>query len=302
MELSRPWQFLRDAVAVLVTAIFMFPILWWALTSIKPISAVFDKDRVVFFDFVPTFINYGVTLFGMSRSQLAIDQGLGMGVAGGGTYDSRQSIIDSVVVSIGATTVTTIIAVLAAYALSRMTFRGRTSFLNWVLGQRFMPPIAVLIPLVTIYKSVGLRDTDNYYMGYLGLMMIYALMNLPIAILLMKSFFDDVPKDVDEAAMIDGATRAQTFRKVVLPMVRGGVAASAVLVFIFSWTEFLLSLFLTTDIRTVPVKIQTFVTSTGNEWGFIAALGTAAVVPSFVFILLVQRHLVRGLTLGSLKE
>ena len=302
MELSRPWQFLRDAAAVLVTAIFMFPILWWALTSIKPISAVFDKDRVVFFDFVPTFINYGVTLFGMSRSQLAIDQGLGMGVAGAGTYDSRQSIIDSITVSIGATVVTTVIAVLAAYALSRMTFRGRTSFLNWVLGQRFMPPIAVLIPLVTIYKSVGLRDTDNYYMGYLGLMMIYALMNLPIAILLMKSFFDDVPKDVDEAAMIDGATRAQTFRKVVLPMVRGGVAASAVLVFIFSWTEFLLSLFLTTDIRTVPVKIQTFVTSTGNEWGFIAALGTAAVVPSFVFILLVQRHLVRGLTLGSLKE
>ncbi len=302
MELSRPWQFLRDAAAVLVTAIFMFPILWWALTSIKPISAVFDKDRVVFFDFVPTFINYGVTLLGMSRSQLAIDQGLGMGVAGADTYDSRQSIIDSIVVSVGSTTITTIVAVLAAYALSRMTFSGRTSYLNWVLGQRFMPPIAVLIPLVTIYKSVGLRDNDNYYMGYLGLMMIYALMNLPIAILLMKSFFDDVPKDVDEAAMIDGATRAQTFRKVVLPMVRGGVAASAVLVFIFSWTEFLLSLFLTTEIRTVPVKIQTFVTSTGNEWGFIAALGTAAVVPSFVFILLVQRHLVRGLTLGSLKE
>jgi multiple sugar transport system permease protein len=85
-------------------------------------------------------------------------------------------------------------------------------------------------------------------------------------------------------------------------MVKGGIAASAVLVFIFSWTEFLLSLFLTTEIRTVPVKIQTFVTSTGNEWGFIAALGTAAVIPSFIFILLVQKNLVRGLTLGSLKE
>jgi multiple sugar transport system permease protein len=155
---------------------------------------------------------------------------------------------------------------------------------------------------VTIYKDAGLRDNDSLYGGYLGLMMIYALMNLPIALLLMKSFFDDVPKDVDEAAMIDGATRWQSFSKVVLPMVRGGVAASAVLVFIFSWTEFLLSLFLTTSIRTVPVKIQTFVTSTGNEWGFIAALGTAAAIPSFIFILLVQRHLVRGLTLGSLKE
>jgi len=107
---------------------------------------------------------------------------------------------------------------------------------------------------------------------------------------------------VDEAAMIDGATRWQTFRRIVLPMVRGGVAAAAVLCFIFSWTEFLLSLFLTTTIRTVPVKITTFVTSTGSEWGFISALGTAAILPGFIFILLVQRHLVRGLTLGSLKE
>jgi len=302
METSRPLQILRDIAAVTVVAIFMFPIFWWALTSIKPISAVFDKDRVNFFDFVPTFINYGVTLFGQSRSQLAIDQGIGMGVGGAEAYDSRQSIMESIIISLGTTVITMTIAVFAAYAISRMMFKGRNSYLNWVLGQRFMPPIAILVPLVTIYKTAGLRDTDNLYMGYLGLMMIYALMNLPIAVLLMKSFLDDVPKDVDEAAMIDGATRFQTFAKIVLPMVKGGIAASAVLVFIFSWTEFLLSLFLTTEIRTVPVKIQTFVTSTGNEWGFIAALGTAAIIPSFIFILLVQKNLVRGLTLGSLKE
>jgi multiple sugar transport system permease protein len=302
METSRPLQILRDIAAVTVVAIFMFPIFWWALTSIKPISAVFDKDRVNFFDFVPTFINYGVTLFGQSRSQLAIDQGIGMGVGGAEAYDSRQSIMESIIISLGTTVITMTIAVFAAYAISRMMFRGRNSYLNWVLGQRFMPPIAILVPLVTIYKTAGLRDTDNLYMGYLGLMLIYALMNLPIAVLLMKSFLDDVPKDVDEAAMIDGATRFQTFAKIVLPMVKGGIAASAVLVFIFSWTEFLLSLFLTTEIRTVPVKIQTFVTSTGNEWGFIAALGTAAIIPSFIFILLVQKNLVRGLTLGSLKE
>ena len=302
MEQSLPVRILRDIAAVFVTALFMFPILWWALASIKPISAMFDKDRVVFFDFVPTLINYGVTLLGMSRSQLAIDAGLGMGVAGTEAYDSRRAIFDSVIVAIGSTTITMMLAVFAAYALSRMAFKGREGFLNWVLGQRFMPPIAILIPLVAIYKTVGMRDTDNLIMGYIGLMMIYALMNLPIAVLLMKSFFDDVPKDVDEAAMIDGATRWQTFRKIVVPMVRGGVAASAVLCFIFAWTEFLLSLFLTTYIRTVPVKIQTFVTSTGNEWGFISALGTAAAIPSFIFILLVQRHLVRGLTLGSLKE
>jgi multiple sugar transport system permease protein len=302
MELSRPWQIARDVVAGLVTALFMFPIFWWALTSIKPIAAVFDKDKVVWFNFKPTLINYAVTLLGRSRSQLAIDDGLGMGVAGTEAYDSRSSMLDTIVVSLGATVITMVIAVLAAYALSRMRFRGRDAFLNWVLGQRFMPPIAIIFPLVITFKYLGMRDTDNYYLGWLSLMVIYSLMNLPIAVLLLKSFFDDVPKDVDEAAMIDGATRLETFWKIVLPMVRGGLAAAAVLVFVFSWTEFLLSLFLTTDIRTVPVKIQTFVTSTGNEWGFITALGTASVIPGFIFILLVQRHLVRGLTLGSLKE
>jgi multiple sugar transport system permease protein len=302
MELSRPWQFARDVAAVIVTALFVFPIFWWALTSIKPISAIFNKDHVVWFDFVPTWINYGVTLFGQSRSAMAIEDGIGMGVAGAEAYDSRLTLIESVVISVGATALTMGVAVLASYALSRMRFAGRDTYLNWVLGQRFMPPVAIVIPMVLMYKAIGWRDTDNYYLGFLGLMFIYALINLPIALLLMKSFFDDVPKDVDEAAMIDGASRWTSFRKVVLPMVKGGVAASAVLVFIFSWTEFLLSLFLTTAIRTVPVKIQTFVTSTGNEWGFIAALGTAAMIPSFIFILLVQRHLVRGLTLGSLKE
>jgi multiple sugar transport system permease protein len=300
MELSRPWAIARDIAAVFVTALFAFPIFWWALTSIKPMSAIFDKDRINWFDFSPTAINYRVTLLGQSRAQ--VDDGIGMGVAGESAYDSRLSILESVVISIGATALCMAVAVIAAYALSRMTFRGRDSYLNWVLGQRFMPPIAILVPLVIMYKMAGMRDTDNYWLGLLGLMFIYALMNLPIALLLLKSFFDDIPKDVDEAAMIDGATRWQSFSKVVLPMVRGGVAAAAVLCFIFSWTEFLLSLFLTTGIRTVPVKIQTFVTSTGNEWGFIAALGTAAAIPSFIFILLVQRHLVRGLTLGSLKE
>lgn len=302
MEQSFARRTLRDIAAVVTVGIFMFPLLWWALTSIKPMYAIFNKDRVVIFDFVPTLINYAVVLLGWSRAEIAIDSGGTFGVGGTSSYDSRQTIVDSVVIAVGSTALTMSIAVLAAYALSRMVFKGRNGFLNWVLGQRFMPPIAIIVPLVTMYKVAGMRDTDNLLLGYVGLIIIHALINLPIAVLLMKSFFDDVPRDVDEAAMIDGATRWQTFRKIVLPMVRGGVAAAAVLCFIFSWTEFLLSLFLTTIIRTVPVKITTFVTSTGSEWGFISALGTAAIVPGFIFILLVQRHLVRGLTLGSLKE
>jgi multiple sugar transport system permease protein len=286
---------LRYLCAIVVVAIFMFPLFWWGLTSIKPISAIFNKDRVVFFDFAPTLDNYRVTMLGKSRAELAIESGSTFGVGGASSYDSRQTIVDSTVIAVGSTILTIAIGILAAYALSRLTFRGRQAYLAWVLSQRFMPPIAIIVPVVFMLHYVDLRDT------HLGLILVHALINLPIAVLLMKSFFDDVPADVDEAAMIDGATRFQTFRLVVLPMVRGGVAATAVLCFIFSWTEFLLSLFLTNSIRTLPVKITTFVTSTGSEWGFISALGTTAIVPSFIFILLVQKQLVRGLTLGSIK-
>jgi multiple sugar transport system permease protein len=148
-----------------------------------------------------------------------------------------------------------------------------------------------------IYKDFGLLDT------YLGMILAHALINLPLAVLLLKSFFDDIPQEIDESAIIDGASRWLIFRRVVLPMARGGIAATAVLCFIFSWTEFLLALTLTqTGIKTVPVVSSSFVTSTGTAWGNMAALGAAAMVPAFIFILLVQKQLVRGLTLGSLKQ
>ena len=296
MKTSLVLRLLRDVTAILVVGIFMFPLFWWGLTSFKPTSAIFNKDEVVFFDFEPTLVNYQVVLMGKSRAELAIESGSTFGVGGTSSYDSRQTIIDSLIVAIGSTILTVFAGVTAAYALSRMRFRGQQAYLNWILSQRFVPPIAIIVPVVFMFHYMGLRDT------LLGLIFIHTLINVPLAVLMMKSFFDDVPVEIDEAAMLDGATRFQIFRKVVLPMVTGGVAATAVLCFIFSWTEFLLSLFLTNSIRTLPVKISTFVTSTGSEWGFISALGTSAIVPSFIFILLVQKQLVRGLTLGSLKE
>ncbi|MFK5978738.1 MAG: carbohydrate ABC transporter permease [Rhizobiaceae bacterium] len=294
MTASPTQVFFRYVVAIFLVALFMFPIFWWALTSIKPISAIFNKDMVVVFDFIPTFDNYRVTIFGQSRAELQSGDALGFG--GGGAFDGRKTIFDSLVIAIGSTIITIFMALSAAYPLSRMTFRGSQGYMTWILSQRFLPPIAIIVPLVFIFHDLGLRDT------HLGLILIHSLINLPIALLLLKSFIDDIPKDVDQAAMIDGATRWQCFRLVVLPMVKGGIAATAVLCFIFSWTEFLLSLFLTSQIRTLPVKITTFVTSTGSEWGFISALGTSAILPSFIFILLVQKHLVRGLTMGAIKD
>ncbi len=296
MQASLAQRLARDLAAWGTVLIFLFPIAWWVLASIKPYSAIFTTTPV-FADFVPTLDNYRVTLGGLSRAELAIRQGGGVGgVAGGASsYYSVQAILDSVVVAIGSTAIAVALATLAAYALSRMHFRGQQNYLVWVLSQRMMPPIAVAIPFFFMFRGVGLYDTR------ISLVIAHALINLPFAVLLMKSFFDDVPREIDESAIVDGASRMQAFRLIVLPMVKGGVAAAAVLCFIFSWTEFLLSQQLTSSIRTIPVKISTFVTSTGTEWGFITSLGTAAIVPSFIFILLVQRHLVRGLTMGSLK-
>ena len=296
MDLAKIKLIARYAAAVFIVSVFIFPIAWFGLTSIKPISAIFNKDEVVVFDFEPTFENYQVTVLGGKKSDTNASSSILMGTSGEGAYDGRGSIASSLIIAVCSTALATGISLLAAYALSRMHFRGSQGFMHWILSQRFLPPIAIIIPLVFIFRDLGLRDT------HMGLIIAHTLINIPIALLILKSFFDDVPIEVDQAAMIDGANRFQCFYFVVLPMIKGGIAATAVLCFIFSWTEFLLSLFLTNSIRTVPVKITTFVTSTGSEWGYISALGTAAIIPGFIFILLVQNHLVRGLTMGAVKD
>jgi multiple sugar transport system permease protein len=158
-----------------------------------------------------------------------------------------------------------------------------------------MPPVVAAFPLFVVYRKLGWVDT------YHGLILVHAAMNVPLAVLLMLSFFNEIPRDLDDAAMVDGATRFGAFRN-SLTLVRGGLVATAVLAFIFSWNEFLLSLVLTTGrVRTVPVASSTFTTAFQTEWGYLAALGITSMVPIFVFILIVQQHLVRGLTLGAVK-
>ena len=269
-------RLLRDAAAILTVGCFMFPLFWWGLTSIKPVSAIFDYGRINWFDFTPTLGNYRVTLLG----------------EGPAFFSSNQAIVSSVLVALGSTLLVLLAALPAAYALSLVANRSSRPVFLWVLFQRIMPPIAVLVPLVFIYHQMGLRDT------HAGVIFAHAAANLPFAILLLKSFLDDVPREVGEAAAIDGATRYQTFFRIYAPLVRGGIAATAVLCFIFSWTEFLMALFLTNTIRLLPVQLSLVVTQT---WGFTSALSTASILPGFIFILLVQRHLVRGLTMGLAK-
>jgi len=274
-----------------IVLLFAFPIFYWLTVAFKPERDIFALPPKII-DFQPTVESFE-EVFGIS---LGFTRGLEV-LPGGGNFYMLPRLWDSIVIALFSTLLAVVIATLAAYALSRMRFRGQHHFVFWVLSTRMMPPVAVAIPMFFIYKNFGLLDT------YTGIVLVHALMNMPLAVLLLKSFFDDIPVEIDEAAMIDGASRFTIFRRIVLPMAIGGVAATAVLCFIFSWTEFLFVLTLTqTGLKTVPVVSSTFVTSTGTAWGNMAALGAAAMVPAFIFILLVQKNLVRGLTLGSLKQ
>ena len=187
----------------------MFPLAWWLLASFKPYTAIFNTTPV-YVGFAPTTTNYEVTLLG--RSRVEADTGVGGTAGGGSSYYSIPSIRDSLIVAVGATALTLVLATLAAYGLSRFRFSGQQHVLFFVLAQRMMPPIAVAIPIFFMFRDLGLRDT------HLGLILAHTLINLPLAVLLMKSFFDDVPQELDEAAMIDGAG--------AVPMLRARRAAA----------------------------------------------------------------------------
>ncbi len=244
MNASIASRTLRTLAAWVAVGLFFFPIYYWTSVAFKYGNDIFSRPPNLF-HFTPTFDNFQ-KVFGISLGAGGVTV-----TPGGGNFFMAPRLWDSIVVATLSTLVAIVIATLASYALSRMQFRGRHHFVNWVLSTRMMPPVAVAVPMFFIYKGFGLLDT------FTGMVLIHALMNLPLA----------------------------------------------VLCFIFSWTEFLFALTLTTTgLKTVPVVSSTFVTSIGTAWGNMAALGAASIVPAFIFILLVQKHLVRGLTMGSLKQ
>lgn len=288
-------MWIRTLVIVFVMAILLFPIFWWFLASFKPFGSIFALPPVFIFE--PTYTWYKVVLGGVPYNQVMLELTGALSSTGGGFYYSVPYLIDSIIIASVSTAFVILIGTPAAYALSRFRMRRRHDLVFWILSTRMMPPVVAAMPFFLMYRSVGMIDT------YIGAILVHIAINLPLAILLLKSFFDEVPYDLDEAAMVDGATRFQAFRMVIIYYVLPGLAATAILSFIFSWNEFLLTLTLTrTDVRTMPVAASMFDTSTGGtEWGFLAALGTVAIVPVFIFVLLVQKHLVRGLTMGAVK-
>jgi multiple sugar transport system permease protein len=188
--------------------------------------------------------------------------------------------------------------VLAAWAYSRFPMKAKKDQLFFILSTRFMPPVVVVIPIFLMYRDLDLIDTK------LGLVLIYAAFNLPFTIWMMKGFIDEIPSEYEDAAMLDGYSRLEAFFRVTLPLLIPGIAATAVFALIFSWNEFVLSIFLTSSesARTAPPAIAGLIGGTTIDWGLVAASAMVFAAPVLLFAFLVRKHLVAGVTLGAVRR
>ena len=205
---------------------------------------------------------------------------------------------NSVVVVGAATLLAVVIGTPAAYAFSRLRFRGNENLANTILSMRFMPPIAVAIPLFLMVKAIGLQDS------YGGLVLPYVAFSLPLVVWIMIGFFDEVPREIDDAALIDGCTRFGVLWRVMLPLVRPGLVTAALFAAIFIWNEFLVALYVidSREYQTISLGAATLVSAQRPiDWNIAAAVGVVTVIPMLIFSLLVQRYIVRGLTVGAVK-
>ena len=269
----KPWlaRHGRALTVVLLLLVALAPFLWLVQLAFRPAADIFDDALL----FVPTLDGFKSLLQGNFASSFG----------------------NSLLVSSLSTGFSLLIGVPAAYALTRWDFKGRDRIALWILVTRMAPPIAFTIPFFLAYQALGLQDT------VMGLAIVYLTFNLAIVIWLMQTFFEAVPASLEEAAWIDGCGVWQAFWRVSLPLTAPGLAATAVLCFIFSWNDFFYALILTrTNAITAPVAIVNFLQYEGWEWTKIAASGTLVMFPVVVFTILVRKYLVRGLTAGAVKD
>ena len=251
----------------------LWPIYWMFNTSIKPSNDYLAIPPVWFPD-EPTIIHYTAALF---------------------TYRGFQGLINSLIVSTCATGLSALFGTLMAYSLARFNTGGpHLSF--WVLSQRFLPPIAIVLPIFLIYRSIGIYDT------HIGLIFAYTVFTLPVTVWMMFAYFRQMPRSMEDAALVDGCTRWQAFWKVAVPLAAPGIVAAAVFAFIACWTEFFFALLLTSrHAFTLPTVFRAFIGFQGAQYGEAAALSIVSLGPSIILGVLAQRHLVRGLTLGAVR-
>ena len=221
-----------------------------------------------------------------------------MSLAHGGSKYFHQ-LLNSIIIGFGSTITAVGLGTLSAYAFSRFRVAGKEDLLFFILSTRMLPPVVVVIPIYLMYSALGLRDT------HFGLILLYTTFNVSFAVWLMKGFIDEIPKEYEDAALVDGYTRFQTFLKVVLPQSVTGIAATAVFCLITAWNEFAFALVLTEvggKAVTAPPSITSATGSGGVEWGKIAAKTFVFLLPVAIFTFLMRSHLLRGVTFGAVKK
>jgi len=265
--------FLRKTLAYLIGLIFFFPIFFLFSSSVKPLRDILNVPPKLF------GLNFKFSNFeALFKS----------------TYFT-SSFLDSLIISIGSGSLTVIIALYSGYCLSRFHFKLKNFFILFILSSRMLPLVSIAIPIYFVFSKLNLLDS------ILGIILVHTFINLPLAVLLIKSFIDEIPKEIDDSAILDGASRLFLLHKLILPLCISGIAVTFILSFIFSWTEFICSLVLgQMDVKTIPVQASIF--KTAPSWDLMSALVVSSILPLFLLILTIQRYLVRGLTLGSVKE
>lgn len=253
-------------------AVILFPVVWMAAMMIKPEATMFTRPTVWMFE--PTADHF---IFLLNEGFL-------------------WHLLSSVIVATLSTILVVLIGTPAAYAFARFEIWRSDDLFIFILATRMAPPVCLVIPFYLIYAKIGLIDT------YLGLILAYLTFNLSFYVWVMRSFCRDLPVELEEAAIVEGYPRWQVLLKIVFPLLRPGMVSAAVLCFIFAWNEFLYAFMLGGDnIKTLPVAIPTLITTQGVKWGEMAVVGIIGLLPVLVVVFLLQKHIVRGLTLGAVK-
>jgi multiple sugar transport system permease protein len=279
----RPGRLLVPVGVALAVIYTLAPFLWLLLTSFK--------NPVEIFQYPPTFWpkhftlhNYSVILHGKDESTAT-------------SYPVLEAFLHSCIVALATTTICTVVATLGGYSLARRRIRIMAWAVLAILVMRTIPRISIAVPLYLTISDLGLLDSLP------GIVLTHITVVLPLSTFLMYSFLQDIPRELEDAAAIDGASRLATFTRVIVPLATPGIAVTAILGFIISYNEFLYSLIVVSTARsqTLPVALSEFILAYGIKWNFLSAAGILAVLPAVLFAFVAQRHIVRGLSLGAVK-
>jgi multiple sugar transport system permease protein len=263
---------LRYLIAALLVVVFCFPIYWLFIISFKTPDEIFAFPPQWYPGSIQ-FANYWV-LF---------------------KDGDAWTVWNSLLLASVSTFFAMILGTIAAYSLVRFKTGGE-NLAVWIISQRMMPPVAIVFPLFLLYVYFGWVDT------YHGLIILYTAFSLPYVIWMMRGYIEDIPLELEESALVDGCTRWEVLWKVVLPMARSGLFATAVFTFIFAWNDFLFALVLTrTEVTTYTVQVTHYFGGQSNFWAKIAAMSVLGTIPVFITVAIMQRYLVRGISMGAVK-